>query len=911
MKRDKKRKIQRVGILIFLIIPVLMYAKYYLNDQLPGGADLAQFFSAKKFFSECLMRGELPQWNGYVANGMPWTGNMYIINLLLSFLPLKQYIYAYFVLHWFIGSLFFYLYLRECKCSYIVSMAFAVIFECSIQINGLRKGHPSIITAICLFPVIIFLIKKFFNSRENKWLWFSAIAAGVQMIAAKQYSVYALIILVIYILVNCIRDKFSTKEIFQKGIIWLILFVGTAAVDLLSEFSVLSEYKQYGSTGISYDTFNTFSIHPVKLIQMVIPNFFGNIYQPLGNYYSSEMDIEMYLGIFVLLFAVSVVMIHKKKLDIKLDVACAVIAFLLAARAHIPVLNEIIFRLPVLGGFRCAGRALYLFYFFVLSLAAKGLNSMLEEQGKKKELQLLCVRKFARILFGSIVLLGVSAVFVVSITTASDKLSEHYYKIQHALFLPLVFLAIILAVVYLIRKRVYVRFLSGINCRNVVLCGAVLVITLAEILPFSLQTETLPIAQLEATNPTEELLKKDIGNDKIFDAFGDVDGAHESIISQNKSTVKEIAAINSYTAYNNPLVFKYFKNLGPNVKQAPFNFSGLLTGSQNITNNVLFQNDLLSMLGVRYLIDSDHVIENYGGKFFGSQCRTVPLASKENTSLDFLENEIGVSTLADGIVPNTCYKINLKINAEDNAALTFLAVDLFGGDNYDFASQEKQFYLTKQGSEYVAYLFSDHAEQVKEDIRIRVLAQSETKQVRIEKCEVSIVEPQTYKYWNTDRYGNKIFENENVRDILYIPDKITEMNQFEDIYDNYEKYDLINTAYVDQKSRELDSTNATVQIISRTSNVLSAKVSSDADTYLCFSQNYSSNWTVEIDGEASKPEMVNGLIMGTVVPAGEHTVVFRYSNSWGIVGICITLFTVLSLVCVVFVKRRKETGLKL
>ena len=904
MKQDKKRNIQRAGILVFLIIPVLMYAKYYLNDQLPGSADLAQFFSAKKYFSQCLMRGEFPQWNGYVANGMPWTGNMYIVNLILSFLPLKQYVYAYFVLHLFMGSFFFYLYLRECKCSYTVSMVFATIFECSIQINGLRKGHPSIITAICLFPVIIFLVKKFFNTRESKWLWFSAIAAGVQMIAGKQYSVYALLILVIYILVNCIRDKFSVKEIIQKGIVWLVLFVGTSAVDLLSDFSILGEYKQYGSTGISYETFNTFSIHPVKLIQMVIPNFFGSIYQPLGNYYSSELDIEMYLGIFVLLLAISVVVIHKKRVDIKLDVACAVFAFFFAARAHIPVVNEIIFRLPVLGGLRCAGRMLYLFYFFVLSLAAKGLDSMLEED--QKELQLLCVKKLAHILFCSIIILGASAAFVVSMTTSNDKLPEYYYKIQDALFLPLVFLVIILAVIYLIRKKVYERFSWKINSRNVVLCGAVLIITLAEILPFSLQTEILPIAQLEATHPTEGLLQKDIGNYKILDAFGNVDGAHESIISQNKSTVKEIAAINSYTAYNNPLVFKYFKNLGPNVKEAPFNFSGLLTGSQSIANNVLFQNDLLSMLGVRYLIDSDHVIENYGGRFFGSQCRTVPVASKENISLDFLENGIGVSILSGGIAPNTCYKINLKINEEDNAALTFLAADLFGGDDYDLAPQEKQFYLTKQSNEYVAYLFSDHAERATEDIRIRVLAQSEAKQVRIEKCEISIVEPQTYQYWNTDRYGNKIYENINAKDILYFPKQVVQMDSFDDIYDNYEKYDLSNTAYVDRESQELDNTNAVVQINSRTSNVLSAEVSSDSDSYLCFSQNYSSNWTVEIDGEASKPEMVNGLIMGTAIPAGEHTVVFRYSDPWGIAGICITLLTVLSLVCVVFIDKRRK-----
>lgn len=899
MKQDRSKCVQRVSILIFLIIPILMYARYYLSDQLPGSADLAQFFSAKKYFAQCLMRGEFPQWNSYLANGMPWTGNMYIISLILSFLPLKQYVYAYFVLHLFIGSFFFYLYLRECKCSYIVSMVFAVIFECSIQINGLRKGHPSIVASICLFPVIIFLVKRFFNTRQNKWLWFSAVAAGIQLTLGKQYSAYAVLILIIYILAHCIRGKFTIKEIIQKGIIWLGLYLGSAAIDLLQNFSILGEYKKYGSSGITYDTFNTFSIHPVKLIQMVIPRFFGNILQPLGPYYSSELDIEMYLGILVLLLAVSVVLTCKKRFDIRLDISCAIFAFLFAARAHIPVFNEIIYRIPVLGGFRCAGRMLYLFYFFVLVLAAKGLSAILGENEKK--LQLECIRKLARILFLGISLLGVASVFLVSVMAVQESLPEYYCKIQDALLLPLIYLMIIMALIYAAHK-----FAINKKWKKRAFCGVVLVITLVEVLPFSLQTESIAIEAFEATDPTEQLLQKDIGNYKIFDAFGNVDGAHESIISQNRSAAKELASINAYTAYNNPLIFKYFKNLGPNVTKAAFNFSGLLTGSQNIKNNVMFQNDLLSMLGVRYLIDSDNVIESYGGKFYGSQCQTEVVASRADVALNFPENGVGVSELLGGITPDTCYKISLKIHDEDNAALTFLAADLFGGDSYDLASQEKQFYLTKQSNEYVAYLVSDHAEKATEDIRIRVLAQSNTKKVRIDKCEISIVQPQLYQYWNTDKYGKKIYENVNARDILYFPDRVSQLESFEDIYDNYEKYDLAHTAYVNRESKELANVDADVEIISRTSNVLSAKVSSNMDTYLCFSQNYASNWTVEIDGEISKPEMVNGLIMGTAIPAGEHTVVFRYCDSLNIVGVCVTAFTFIAVVCVAFAKRRRK-----
>ena len=39
------------------------------------------------------------------------------------------------------------------------------------------------------------------------------------------------------------------------------------------------------------------------------------------------------------------------------------------------------------------------------------------------------------------------------------------------------------------------------------------------------------------------------------------------------------------------------------------NFSGLMSGSYNASKNLHLQNDMLSMLGVRYLIDSSGLIK--------------------------------------------------------------------------------------------------------------------------------------------------------------------------------------------------------------------------------------------------------------------------------------------------------------
>lgn len=82
----------------------------------------------------------------------------------------------------------------------------------------MRKSHPAIITAICLFTVVMFVTKRYFVTKQKRWFCLSALTAGVMLIATQQYGIYAALVLVIYILAHCIKAKFSLMEILKKGI---------------------------------------------------------------------------------------------------------------------------------------------------------------------------------------------------------------------------------------------------------------------------------------------------------------------------------------------------------------------------------------------------------------------------------------------------------------------------------------------------------------------------------------------------------------------------------------------------------------------------------------------------------------------------------------------------------------------
>lgn len=906
MIENYRRRMKKLGFLVFIIIPVLIYIPYYLNGELPGSKDLIQYFSGKTYFSECLLNGEFPQWNHYLANGMPQAGisNFNLTNLFLLFLPLKQAVYVFFITQLFVGSFFFYLYLRECRCSYLVSMVLAVIYECSIQINGLRKNHPMVIASICLFPVIMFLVRKFFNTLQNRWLCLSAVIAGIQATVMQQYSVYAALILFVYILIFCVHEKMRVSEIIKKGIMWCVIYVGIFAYILLPTLSILREYAQYGSFSVSYGTFKSFSVHPVKLLQMIIPEFFGEIYMPIGIEYSSERDIELYLGIFVLLIAIAGVVKGRKKMEIRVGLICATLAFLYAAIAHIPVLNQIVYRIPVLGSFRCAGRMLYIFYFFMFSLAAQGLEKLFEK-GIFTE-QVKWMKKMMTGLFIGILICIAAGLLFTFFMAVPEQQTEYFSNLQNKFFYPLCYSGIIAVVLWLLLKKEIGNRIFRMKWKRYVACVTVLVITLAEVLPYSLNVEPADVDQVQGTDEVvKELMDRD-GNYKIWTALDHVEPEYESAISLNKNQLQGISTINAYTAYNNPLVFRYFKNFDGDG--AEFNSSGLMTGSANALTNLVFQNDLLSMMGIRYVIDSSHVIENTGGRTYDSKREAVRLVSDADMQIDVGETG-GVGEVVNGIQGNVCYKISFTVNQEDNMHLSYLAVDLYGGMGYDLESQQKGIAVTEDDNEYEAYLFSDNAELATEDIRLRILVQADTERIRIESCEVSMYQlAETYQYVGEDESGTKVYENPNVRELLYFPKRIRRMKAFDNIYEDYEKYDLDTTAYVDRKSCKLKGIQSSVEILSHQTNSLTAEVTSDDETYLCFSQNYSSNWSVKIDDNEQKVDMVNGLIMGTEIPAGRHKVVFTYNDSSYAIGYSITAVTIIVLLgcyIVSWVRRRR------
>lgn len=886
LKTNRNNVIWGIAVaLIFIFIPVAMYSEYFLSNMSLGGYDTIQYFVAKKAWMNNLLSGDFAIWNRYLAAGVPQntvTGS-YVISILLSVLPLKYYIYSFYLVHYIIGASFFYLYLRELNCNKYVSLSCAILYEISIQINGWRKEHPAIIAAICLIPLVFFLIRKHINTKKKGWLCLSAIATGLQFTANKQLTTYLLVVIFIYMLLHYISARIQIKKIFIRAMLWILVFSGTIMYSVLPTVGSILEYAKFGSSNISYDTFSSYSMSIIKVIQMIFPKLFGDYYEAFGNAMSTGVDIEIYIGTFS--FFLLILAIIKKRKEYQINLLCAAIGLFITCIAHIPMVNHLFYHIPVIGGYRCSGRAMPIFLFFSMTVVAQLLNEIIRLN--IGESNIACIRKISIIFFIIAIMLVFFSLFIICIESHNELVTE----ISNRLKKPIICIALFFLSTYLYDKK-YIFLLLFFT------------ISIVEIFPFAMETAPLPLEYYETPEEIVGLLGN--SDDKIWDDSQVVNGNINGPVSQNKSTYSNVASINAYIAFNNPLVVKYFKNLGEGVETIPFNYSGLMTGSVVADKLLYFQNDLLSMLGIRYIYDSSNIFSDE----IGYECDIAALAENGKIVVkgDFEARHIDdvnlSSIITDSIRQDCFYKISFTLSKDEINQINRVKAGFYGDEQFDIDGKEFEFNIQEDGKcEGVLYCPNTFNNM---GIQLRVIAEGNLPQIHLK--DVCVLEhPEDLnqiaykKIMDLNEVG--IYENVNVKPLIYSVAKTAPVPKDNRIYDIYSEYDLDEVAYFDTDKEE-HCHDASIEILDSSNDYVTAKVFSKGDSFVVFSQAFNSKWNVYIDGIKHKCELVNGAVMGTWVSKGSHIIEFRFENSLFAIGGVISLLTLIGVVFVLLRERK-------
>lgn len=887
-------KMYKFDLCIFALLVLaltLAYIKYYVNDLLPlSGADGALVISNLAFIKESINSRELPLWNKYLSAGMPMAGNIsmhsfYLPAIILSFLPLKEFYYCYYILHVAVGAMFFYLLLKQIGCQKEIASVMAFVYLFSIHLGGLRKSHMGIIITSIYLPIIIYFIEKYFQTKKFRWLVMASAAMALQLCGGfVQNILYSDVFVGMYLLVGCIRRKMEWKKCVIHLFLWFCTYIGFISIQLIPFLDFLTTNNSYNQSSSSVEFFTGYSLHPIKLLQMIFPKFFVNILSAVGTYYSSGTDIELYLGpvIFLLLFCG--VIMFRREYRIKAYGIASLLVLSWASIARFPAIAKVCAMLPFVGQTRVQARILFIFFFLALLMAGY-IGELIVE---RKEFKVF----FEKTKFLVVTILIVVAVgFVGALVSigAQDAVEENYQGLisyfENSYYKELILYLLCLFVIWCLNRNEQ-------NCNGKIgglFLIVLLIINLVGILPFSLQSSEISISELEGKSIGEDkFLKENAENYKVWDDYTKMSAAHNSSISNNKSAIKGIAAINSYTNFSNPRLYMMLSA----TDSALLNNSGMLIGNALAYTNLVKRNDVLSMLGIKYIIDTEQFLDADDDLYvYTDEEQEVIFVKKVRGRV--VDEKLFLVGYNIALKPNTFYKIEFKGSAN---ATESMYCDFYGM-NYDNENQDVPFTLTNEEEQYEFMIFSEKS--APEYAVFRIICADLNAEIEIK--DLKITEMETYELslyqfvYSTKEYN--IYENTNANDILYF----SNVRDLEEDCDIYKATDLRfnENSYIGE-GIELNNTslNKSITDIVFGINSINANVYTDEEAFINFSQTYDSGWKVYIDGVETKNYMVNGLIMGTYISPGSHTLEFCYRPTSVVIGAIITFSTIIILLIV-------------
>jgi hypothetical protein len=334
----------------------------------------------------------------------------------------------------------------------------------------------------------------------------------------------------------------------------------------------------------------------------------------------------------------------------------------------------------------------------------------------------------------------------------------------------------------------------------------------------------------------------------------------------------------------------------------------------NLQKNIENNNGLLSMLGVNLLIDSSALLPEEGVFSFDlGTSKHLPIVQNSSFELGSSVNDAHAYYELVSIKPDTYYLVILDYDdlLDYEPHTSWLYLDLYDTISDSFVVSPIQ---NKNHSEFL--LYSGNQEKFLGDQYIRVVTYNLNQPVKVSQLNLYEIADIKRKIEFNPIYNdgeNRVFENANVRDILYFPEAVKGIDDIEYLFENTYSLKLDKINYVlDAEDRTFDLKSSSIKNINFKHNTISCVVESKSKNgnFVNFSQNYFPGWRVYIDGKRAELKQVNALIMGVYVPPGIHTVKFSFISMSFIFGLITTCSSVIA--CIVlfglvpYFKRKKS-----
>jgi hypothetical protein len=402
-----------IGVL-FLILAIAFFRMAFLGYA-PPASDTIQWRAAAqsmKAYNETHRDQAL--WNSNLFSGMPGYltafGSKYpFINTLRKY---TDHLMNWRVFLLFTAGLGMYLLMIHLGFDPLTALLTALGFALTTHFLGLIEiGHNSKFKATIYLPWVIFGLLYL---KERKSLLslglLSMFLIGQLRENHPQISYYTFMFIGIYwifSLIWAIKDKKVTSFLGFTGLLAAAVVISALAV--AQPYMSTWEYGEYtirgGSSGLDAGYATGWSFHPLEMISWIVPNFFGGV----SPYYWGWMpfqQVSTYMGIFILLLAITAVIYSRHRL-VHFLIAMSAISILISFGRHLPFLSNLLLAyLPGFNKFRIPSMINLVVAFNTVILAGFGVREILARSVKGDER----LRSYARI--GLYVGIGVLILFL-------------------------------------------------------------------------------------------------------------------------------------------------------------------------------------------------------------------------------------------------------------------------------------------------------------------------------------------------------------------------------------------------------------------------------------------------------------------------------------------------------------------
>ncbi len=350
-----------------------------------------QNYPYRVFAATSLARGIFPFWNPYVFGGQPFfadiqTAVLYPFNLLQTLWAFDGDLSPYLVqlvevLHYFLAGWFTFRFLRASHLEDDSALLGAVAFAFS----GFMVTHAIHMNFIFVFiwlPLVLEQLERALSGQGLRHALLAALFLGISTMGGyPQYSLYIYYTLALYWLVFELTRRPEGEGRRRTGLGSRALAFGfIVAVSLgLNAVSYLPAAELAGYTPraeMSYAASVEHSLHPLLLVKLLAPKFFGVQYPELNTYwagdYSAFWETALFVGVLPLMLALSALGQLRRNRQVLFAALLALIALWLALGRY-GLLYRLFFELaPGFDRFRIPGRFSALASLALAVLAAHG-----------------------------------------------------------------------------------------------------------------------------------------------------------------------------------------------------------------------------------------------------------------------------------------------------------------------------------------------------------------------------------------------------------------------------------------------------------------------------------------------------------------------------------------------------------